>query len=97
MTTLAEPEWDAETRNLALALDQIPRCPACGGDPALCQNPANEFRWRTEPPTRCHATTVLRRNQQDNTSEIPDALLWRVYMATGTAGEPIDDSAPADG
>lgn len=93
MTTLAEPEWDESTRALVLALDTVPRCPACGGDPALCQDPARQFDWTVPDPVRCHRTTTLREAQQRFSqgvdAEHPDALMWGVHLlnTTGPAGE----------
>lgn len=85
-TTMAEPEWDEDTRNLALALDRAPLCPACGGAAELCQDPATEFAWEVPQPVRCHRTTALHRVQRGYTEEtnpFPEALLWRVVLRDG--------------
>lgn len=44
-------EWSAEDRAWALALDildkhrESAKCPACGGDPAECQDKANAYAY----------------------------------------------------
>jgi hypothetical protein len=79
-TTMAEPEWDEQTRAMAIAFDLVPLCPACGGPAEECQDPAHEFDWRVPPPVRCHRKTALLQaqsgvNERDN--PFPMALLWR--------------------
>lgn len=32
-------------------------CPKCGGPVNECTDPRNEFRFKTDLPTRCHRTT----------------------------------------
>lgn len=83
---MAEPEWDQATRDLVTAHAQVPKCPSCGGDPALCHDPARSLDWRVPEPTRCHATTALRQAQAQVTEESNphlDALLWRVVLEQG--------------
>lgn len=58
MTTLAEPEWDTETRELALALDQVDLCSVCGGPRWMCQDPETAFDWEAEAH-RCHRRTAM--------------------------------------
>lgn len=82
-TTMLEPEWDEETRNLVLALDLAPLCPACGGPAELCQDAAREFDWHVPAPVRCHRKTALSQAQRavtEQTNPIPEALLWRVVL-----------------
>lgn len=84
MTTMAEPEWDEETRNLVLANDQVDLCPRCGRPTFICQDPANQFNWKAQPPVRCHATTALRLAQKgvtEETNPAVDALIWRVALS----------------
>ena len=56
----AESEWsDAEQdKMLALAHYEATLCPKCGGPIAECTDPANEGKYKTDPPTRCHKTTA---------------------------------------
>lgn len=54
---MVEPEWDPDTRNLVLAREALPRCPVCGRDPAVCQDPQRD--WAVDPAIRCHPTTAL--------------------------------------
>jgi hypothetical protein len=58
VTTLAEPEWDQATRELALAYDLVDLCPLCGGPSYLCQDPEMAEGWKAGDPVRCHATTA---------------------------------------
>lgn len=81
--TTTEAEWDEDTRNLALALDAVPRCPVCGGDPSVCQDAARQFDWKVPDPTRCHRTTAIRTRQErlaKDSAEHLDALLWGAYL-----------------
>jgi hypothetical protein len=85
-TTMAEPEWDEDTRNLALGLAQVDLCQSCGGPAFLCQDPVNEFHWGVPPPVRCHRTTALRLAQRkvtEETNPVPEALLWRTVLNAG--------------
>jgi len=56
-----EPEWDEVEQNymLALAEYRASKCPVCGGPIDECTDPANEGKFRTELPTRCHRQTSL--------------------------------------
>lgn len=91
---MAEPEWDQATRDLVAAHAHVPSCPSCGGDPALCQDPARQFDWRVPDPTRCHRTTALREAQsrmREDDNPALDALIWQVRLldptsASGAAG-----------
>lgn len=79
MTTLAEPEWDAASRDLAIGHAKWDRCPVCSGPAYLCQDPALQFDWKATDPTRCHRTTALRAAQKGVTEETNphlDALVW---------------------
>jgi hypothetical protein len=55
-TTLAEPEWDEQTRAeaMALAVYQSTLCPVCGGPTAECQDPGTEDVWLPDLPIRCN-------------------------------------------
>jgi hypothetical protein len=81
ITTMAEPEWDEQTRNQALAYELAPLCPACGGPAEECQDPEREFDWQVPPPVRCHRKTALghaQRGVTEQSNPVPEALLWRV-------------------
>lgn len=56
----AESEWsDSEQdKMLALKVYEDSLCPKCGGPISECTNPANEGKYKTDPPTRCHKTTA---------------------------------------
>lgn len=87
---MAEPEWDAATRDLALGLDDVDLCPACGGPAFLCQDPDREFDWSVPPPVRCHRKTALARVQRgftEQTNPIPEALTWRVVLNPGRGAD----------
>lgn len=78
---MAEPEWDEDTRNLALAFDQVALCPKCGGPRELCHDPEHQFDWETPPPIRCHRFTALleaQRGVDENTNPLSAALIWRL-------------------
>ena len=88
-TTMAEPEWDEDTRNLALAFDDVNICPICGGPAALCQDPARQDDWVAQPPVRCHRKTAILQRQSSVTEETNaqmQALLWPVVLLGGERG-----------
>lgn len=81
---MAEPEWDVDTRALALADDDVLLCPACGRPEHICQDAERQFNWRVPAPVRCHASTALLAAQKRVTEETNpqhQALLWRVELA----------------
>lgn len=83
---MADPEWDEDTRALALGFDQMDLCAACGGPAFLCQDPENQYNWKIPPPVRCHRTTALRvaqRKVTEETNPVPEALLWRSILNAG--------------
>ncbi len=83
---MAEPEWDEATRDLALALDDVDICPACGGPAYLCQDPANQYAYEVSAPIRCHARTAVLERQKGVTEETnphSTALLWSVRLTNG--------------
>jgi hypothetical protein len=85
-TTMAEPEWDEQTRDLALAYEQVDLCPACGRPSFICQDPEFQFDWVVLPPTRCHAKTALLAAQAqvtEATNPQVQALLWQVTLNQG--------------
>lgn len=55
----AESEWSdiEQDKMLALAHYESQKCPKCGGPISECTDPANEGKYKTGPPTRCHKTT----------------------------------------
>lgn len=80
---MAEPEWDEDTRNLALALDAIPMCPLCGNPTSICQDAEHQFDWHAEDPVRCHAQTARLARQasvSEETNPQVEALLWPVQL-----------------
>jgi hypothetical protein len=80
---MAEPEWDEETRNLALGLDGVDLCPLCGLPSYLCQDPELQFKWRVPQPTRCHVTTAKLAAQasvSEETNPQSAALLWGIEL-----------------
>jgi len=83
VTTLAEPEWDEQTRDVALALDAIDFCPRCGGPAYLCQDPELQDQWGVAPPVRCHRVTAVKRAQKGFTEEsnpVVEALIWKSVL-----------------
>lgn len=89
MTTVAEPEWDQATRDLALALDDVNLCPVCHRPAEICQDPERQFDWKVQDPVRCHATTAIRERQKGVTEETnphADALIWRVGLKSNRGG-----------
>jgi hypothetical protein len=80
---MLEPEWDEATRDLALALDDVERCDACGGLAWLCQSAEHAEDWEVGAPKRCHRLTALREAQKRFTEESNphlDALIWSVGL-----------------
>lgn len=80
---MAEPEWDDESRALAIAYNDVDLCPSCGGPAYLCQDPELQEQWKAEPPVRCHRTTAILRAQKSMTEETNPqlgALLWRAVL-----------------
>ncbi|HEY1179556.1 MAG TPA: hypothetical protein VGF17_25660 [Phytomonospora sp.] len=89
MTTMAEPEWDADTRDLVIALEvDLELCPRCGQPAEICQDPERQFDWQAGAPVRCHATTALREAQakvSEETNPHTDALIWPLQLRDGRA------------
>lgn len=86
---MAEPEWDEQTRELALAYDAVDLCPRCGGPAYLCQDPELQDRWAVELPVRCHRTTALREAQKgvtEQTNPVVEALIWRTVLKEAPGG-----------
>lgn len=82
---MAEPEWDQESRDLALALDAVPMCPVCGGPSYLCQDPDRQDDWHGEDPIRCHAQTARLARAKGVTEETnphASALIFPVRLTT---------------
>ena len=46
---------------LALSAYEASLCPICGGPMSECTDPANEGRFKVDPPTRCHKATAQMR------------------------------------
>lgn len=82
-TTMAEPEWDTETRELVLAYAKVDLCPRCGRPSFICQDPDLQFNWRVPPPVRCHATTALIQAQarvDEKSNPQSGALMWHTEL-----------------
>lgn len=89
MTTMAEPEWDTESRVAALGLLRMDRCSVCGGPAELCQDPNRQEDWLAGDPVRCHATTVRLQKQRgfsEDTNPQLAALTWPVYLTSRQGG-----------
>ena len=69
---------------LALAMHRAALCPLCGRPIEVCTDPANEMRWRSPLPTRCHATTAVLRAQEGSKkkAKATGALLWHAELNT---------------
>lgn len=66
-----------------LGYDGIDRCPVCGRPSIICQDPANQLKWRAGDPVRCHATTAALDKQKAYTEDKNpnmSALTWPVYL-----------------
>jgi hypothetical protein len=88
VTTMAEAEWDDDTRALALGLADFEDslCPACGRPSAVCQSPDNDGRFAVLDPIRCHVTTALsmkRDADREKHTLAPDALLYEIQLIGG--------------
>lgn len=87
LSSRPEQEWDDVEQSWMLAL-QFYRdamvCPKCGGPVSECQDPANEGRFKMDPPVRCHRTTALDAGSEpyrkDTNVKAADALLYRVVL-----------------
>lgn len=80
---MAEPEWDQETRSLALGLDSLDVCPICGGLAAECMAPEHQDDWVAEDPIRCHRETARLFKQKGYSEEANPAvaaLAWPVHL-----------------
>lgn len=55
-------------------------CPVCGYPKEICQAAENSNKFAANPPSRCHATTALKRFQKDNEYEYPEALIWSAEL-----------------
>ena len=88
MTTSDAPEWDDDTRSLALALELYDDgcCTLCGQPSWICQATENQDSFIVPAPVRCHATTALHQAQARVTEETNpqhEALLWSVQLTEG--------------
>lgn len=80
---MAEPEWDEQTRELALAYDAVDICPRCGGPAYLCRDPELADQWEATAPVRCHRLTALRLAQRgvtEKTNPVVEALMWGTVL-----------------
>ena len=87
MSSRPEIEWDdtEQTWMLALQFYRDGLCPACGRPVSVCQDPANEGKFVSPPPVRCHATTALSERQEAQTGgkvkpRHPNALLYSAEL-----------------
>lgn len=58
--TVREPEWTDQDREAAIALQEYEAglCPGCQEPMSETTDPANEGRYRTDLPIRCHRCTM---------------------------------------
>lgn len=56
-----DPEWDGQSRELALALEayEVGLCSGCRQPLSETTDPAAEGRYVSDPPILCHACTAL--------------------------------------
>lgn len=66
---------------LSLAAYRAELCPVCGNPKAVCQAATSDSRFTVPPPARCHATTAIRRAQNEGEREYPEALVWSAQLA----------------
>lgn len=77
MTTV-EPEWDEQSRGLALALSEYEAglCPSCRHPLAETTDPRHEDRYFTDEAVRCHRCTATdQASRRYAQSPSPGALL----------------------
>lgn len=69
---------------VALAQHRDSLCPLCGRPIEVCTDPVNEPRWESGQPTRCHATTAVRRAMEpyQKKAKHPEALLFGAHLNT---------------
>lgn len=67
---------------LALAQYRSELCPVCGSHKSICQGMGAENSFEAQLPTRCHASTAIRRAQHDAEYEYPEALVWAAGRKT---------------
>lgn len=82
------PPWDLADVALALALDIVEgeTCTGCGHRLAESTDPANEGRYRADPPVLCHACTALDQGTQPYREHPhPQALRFAVRLRPAPA------------
>lgn len=69
-----EPEWDEESRDLAIAfaMFEADLCPGCNSPLSETLDAENEGRYRASAPVRCHSCTA-REQTADAYSDVPQA------------------------
>lgn len=80
----AESEWSdlEQDKMLALAHYEALLCPLCGGPMSVCTDPANEGKFKTDPPTRCHKTTSAAAARDDfDQRKHSQALLLSTHLS----------------
>ncbi len=66
---------------LALAQLRKGECSGCGHPLIESTDPANEFRYRVDPPTRCHACDALQLAYEGaQRAPHPQALRFGAYL-----------------
>lgn len=55
-------------------------CPICGNSKTVCQAAENSDRFTVPPPSRCHATTAIRKESEKAERDVPDALVWSAQL-----------------
>lgn len=85
VSSVPESEWDETEQAWMLALKEYKatRCPLCGRSLAVCTDPANEFKFKAQPPTRCHDTTqrqVMAEKYAKGETRNAGALMYRTEL-----------------
>lgn len=81
--TQVEPEWDDDERGWMLALNALRKgtCEGCGHPLIESMDPANQFRYRVDAPSRCHACTALSIAYEDTKKyKHPSALRYGAHL-----------------
>ncbi len=81
--TTVEPEWDEDERGWMLALARLRKgeCSGCGHPLAESTDPANEGRYKVDPPVRCHACNALQiAFDKAKDYKHPQALRWGAHL-----------------
>jgi hypothetical protein len=81
--TTTEPEWNADSRELAMALERYEAgcCSGCGDHLSITTKPENEDRYRAGPGIRCHrCTATAQMAQKYEDAPYASALVFPVEL-----------------